>query len=553
MSGQKGRVSKGSDGTKIISTNNSFDVFGKIPGTPQYWKNYRNELFARMEQLGPFHFFFTLSAAEMKWPEVTTAILHYDNQIQKIVYEEGWEFDEEKIQIYFNGWERDKTQIKSLKKFKDDQRDKHKFFKEHFLLITRLFDNRVKAFISKILMANEFVEHYSYRIEFQVRGLPHLHGVFWLKEDKIADLKKDGEFLLEKLPALIEKFISCSTDTGDETLNQLVKEVNVHKHTKSCTKGNKECRFDFPKFPSEETIFAEPLLEENFPTKEEFEKKRNDAKDILKKVKAKLLTMSEADLEEKSLDSILEDEEVNVSKDAYHGALKISERGSLVILKRQPSEIWVNNYNPHILKAWQANMDIQFCLDNYAVITYITDYLTKGDAGLTRELKKALLETKHCNNFDQLNHLKMTYFKNKQVSVAEAAYRLIKGLDLKKSNIACTYLATGYPKNRASFFRPASIAEKIADSENVCEENQIVDEPIDTAPISIEGREGKFKEVETIHQKYSQRPKILEDVCLAQFASSYHSIPKSQIPKGTVWIDNASQLEGKNFLYFRNT
>ena len=78
-------------------------------------------------------------------------------------------------------------------------------------------------------------------------------------------------------------------------------------------------------------------------------------------------------------------------------------------------------------------MDIQFCLDNYAVITYITDYLTKGDAGLTRELKKALLETKHCNNFDQLNHLKMTYFKNKQVSVAEAAYRLIKGLDFKKS------------------------------------------------------------------------------------------------------------------------
>ena len=31
-------------------------------------------------------------------------------------------------------------------------------------------------------MANKDVEHYSYRIEFQVRGLPHLHGVFWLKE-----------------------------------------------------------------------------------------------------------------------------------------------------------------------------------------------------------------------------------------------------------------------------------------------------------------------------------------------------------------------------------
>ena len=72
------------------------------------------------------------------------------------------------------------------------------------------------------------------------------------------------------------------------------------------------------------------------------------------------------------------------------------------------------------MKAWQANMDIQFTMDSYAVITYISDYLTKGDAGLTEELRKALFETKHCNNFEQLNYLKMIYFKHKQVSVCEA-------------------------------------------------------------------------------------------------------------------------------------
>ena len=37
-------------------------------------------------------------------------------------------------------------------------------YKDEFLLITRIFDNRVKAFISHILMANKDVEHYSYRI-----------------------------------------------------------------------------------------------------------------------------------------------------------------------------------------------------------------------------------------------------------------------------------------------------------------------------------------------------------------------------------------------------
>ena len=89
------------------SKTHAFDVFGKIPGTPQYWKIFRNELFARMEQLGPFHFFFTLSAAEMRWPEVSTAILHYEQSIDKIVYQQGWELDEKQIIIYSIGWETD--------------------------------------------------------------------------------------------------------------------------------------------------------------------------------------------------------------------------------------------------------------------------------------------------------------------------------------------------------------------------------------------------------------------------------------------------------------
>ena len=81
---QKGKTFKGPDGTKIMSCNDAFNVFSQIAGSPQYWKKYRNELFARIEQLGPFHFFFTLSSAEMKWPEVTTAILHYEMEIDKI-------------------------------------------------------------------------------------------------------------------------------------------------------------------------------------------------------------------------------------------------------------------------------------------------------------------------------------------------------------------------------------------------------------------------------------------------------------------------------------
>ena len=157
---QKGKPEKGPDGTTILSCNNAFDVFSKIPGTPSYWKNFRNELFARMEQLGPFHFFFTLSAAEMLWREVSTSILHSQGCIDRIIYQKGWEYDEKLILVV----DKDGNEMSLPEYLKKEVHSKHKFYKDEFLLITRIFDNRVKAFITHILMANKDVEHYSYRI-----------------------------------------------------------------------------------------------------------------------------------------------------------------------------------------------------------------------------------------------------------------------------------------------------------------------------------------------------------------------------------------------------
>ena len=190
---KKGRCEYQSDGSTKIKSSNAFDVFSKIPGTPAYWQIIRFEMFAKMDTFGPFHFFFTLSAAEKKWPEVTSAILHYEEieDLEKVVYEDGWEYDSSKIKFYFKGWqhfkEKENEKIKTAKSFLP--KDSHKFFKSNYMLITRIFDSRVKSFLSNILCANMDVEHYSYRIEFQVRGMPHLHGVFWLTKES---LRRDG-------------------------------------------------------------------------------------------------------------------------------------------------------------------------------------------------------------------------------------------------------------------------------------------------------------------------------------------------------------------------
>ena len=70
-----------------------------------------------------------------------------------------------------------------------------------------------------------------------------------------------------------DRFTTCTLNehslaarTDDETLKEraadvidIVKKVNVHKHTKSCRKYASLCRFRFPKFPMWRTILSKPL------------------------------------------------------------------------------------------------------------------------------------------------------------------------------------------------------------------------------------------------------------------------------------------------------
>ena len=94
--------------------------------------------------------------------------------------------------------------------------------------------------------------------------MPHVHGVSWLnftKDEEALYLLPDKTFDLDssELPKLINHWTKCTLDTGNEKLDQIVKEVNIHTHTNSCQKGGKKCRFDFPKLPSKETLIAKPL------------------------------------------------------------------------------------------------------------------------------------------------------------------------------------------------------------------------------------------------------------------------------------------------------
>ena len=69
-----------------------------------------------------------------------------------------------------------------------------------------------------------------------------------------------------------------------------------------------------------------------------------------------------------SLDDLLDKAEVTEAK--YIHALEVSSKGN-VVLRCKPNECSINNYNPSVMLAWQANMDIQFVLSLYYVCCLI--------------------------------------------------------------------------------------------------------------------------------------------------------------------------------------
>ena len=94
------------------------------------------------------------------------------------------------------------------------------FLKDHFVLITRLFDKRAKDFMNTV-MKNRGIQDYVYRVEFQMRGLPHIHGVAWLNQKDVqSSLDSSGLFDTstkereKNVTDLIERWISCSLNTG---------------------------------------------------------------------------------------------------------------------------------------------------------------------------------------------------------------------------------------------------------------------------------------------------------------------------------------------------
>ena len=89
---------------------------------------------------------------------------------------------------------------------------------------------------------------------------------------------------------------------------------------------------------------------------------------------------------------------LNVTEQNYYLAIQSSLNSPTIFLRRNPNELRVNNYNSACLKAWRANMDIQFVLDVYACEAYIMPYISKSQKGMSQLLRRACDEARAGNS-----------------------------------------------------------------------------------------------------------------------------------------------------------
>ena len=370
-----------------------------------------------------------------------------------------------------------------------------------------------------------------------------------LDNDDITPLLKFGKDTItcSTDPKVLMSQFGINMERAEKIVN-MVKEVNTHHHTKTCRKYKTDCRFKFPRYPSLFYIIAQEL-----PPSENKHELLSRIYFVLDNVQRVIKSYANEDSgKTQSIATMLKDALPNIKFDKnnqtfviyhgdemydfdvttviqtynflsgnhaspekmsdtdlrsalYHYCLSISDYGTKLILKREVSEMFVNNYNPFWMEAWNANMDLQLCLDYFSIITYMTDYVAKPEKKTTEILKLVNKEKKKANSSHKntMYALANTYLTHREMGECETYYKLDPAMHFKQSNIRTIFVATGFPQNRSKFLRKCK-------TKNEREEG-----------IEVDGHEGVFMETESIHRKYSIRPDIILLMCLAQFVMWY--------------------------------
>ena len=198
---------------------------------------------------------------------------------------------------------------------------------------------------------------------------------------------------------------------------------------------------------------------------------------------------------------------VQMPEAEYIKCIRSSLAASKVFLKRSPKDIRVNLYNESVLKAWKANIDIQFVLDPYACAMYIVSYISKSQRGMSNLMHAAAKEAKN-GNLDikrQVRHIGNVFSNSVEVSAQEAVY-LVLGMSLTKSTRDVVFINTSPQNQRIQLLKQKSLLDEMPnDSTDIMSDNLL--------------------------KRYSRRPSALNNWCLADYVSQINIHYPENLPK----------------------
>ena len=466
----------------FITQDRGFSFMSSVKGTPAYWKTFLFDVLAMIRQLGLPTYFMTLSCADLRWNELVAIISK------------------------LNGKNITEEEIESLTYF-----ERCNILNSNPVLLARHFQYRVEVFFKDIIMAQNSplkqVKCYSIRVEFQVRGSPHIHAFLWVPTAPQLSMETKDEYI-----KFVDSVIKASkpNDHLSPELAHLVSKYQVHKHSKSCRKyKNGECRYAFGRFFSDRTIIAIPIPPSTPPGQ------KNAILQKREKLLGRVQSFIDTNLDPTKLNfkegmdikDILAD--LGLSETDYYNALSISVDDDFhIFLKRPPNSCFINNYFETGLQAWEANIDIQPVFNYYKAVSYMCAYFSKSEDATSEAMQQAAKEACYQNmtKREEMKEIARAYTTSRECSVQEAVYHILPMLWLRKCSPAVVFANSNLPENRTKVFLSEKDLQALPeDSTNVFKRSMIdryIDRPNNTF------KNGKYK--------------VVDSFCFAEFVAYYH-------------------------------